>query len=131
MHFLEVAMRYWRWLLAIQGGYYCATGIWPWISLSTFEAVTGPKVDDWLVQTVGALAFAIGATLLCAAFRETISVDVRVLSVLSALAFGMVDVTFVAIGRISRIYLVDAMIQILVLAVAVFLSTQASRGQKT
>jgi len=59
-----------RRLLMTQGAYYTATGIWPWISLKTFELVTGPKVDDWLVHTVGALAAAIGATLLVARIRR-------------------------------------------------------------
>ena len=58
-----------RWLLLTQGAYYVATGIWSWVSLRTFEVVTGPKVDDWLVQTVGALAAAIGDTLLVAERR--------------------------------------------------------------
>jgi hypothetical protein len=40
----------------LQGGYFLFTGIWPLVSRRTFEAVTGPKKDFWLAQTVGVLA---------------------------------------------------------------------------
>ena len=47
----------WRWrLLAFQSGYYGVTGIWPILHLPSFEAITGPKIDDWLVHMVGLLA---------------------------------------------------------------------------
>ncbi len=36
-----------------QGLYYTVSGLWPLISLRTFTLVTGPKVDLWLVKTVG------------------------------------------------------------------------------
>jgi hypothetical protein len=84
--------------------------------MATFERVTGPKTDDWLVQTVGALAAAIGVTLLVAARRETVTADGKTLAVLSATAFAFVDVVFVAGGVISRIYLADAAIQGIFLA---------------
>ena len=38
----------WRWrLLAFQSAYYGLTGTWPILHLASFEAVTGPKTDDW------------------------------------------------------------------------------------
>jgi hypothetical protein len=104
-----------RILLSIQGIYYLVTGIWPLVSLQTFEAVTGPKTDDWLVQTVGVLAATIGATLLIGCVRDKPSRETLSLSVLAALAFTGVDVVFVALGVISRIYLVDAAAQVLAL----------------
>lgn len=27
----------------VQGGYFAATGVWPFISMRSFEAVTGPR----------------------------------------------------------------------------------------
>jgi hypothetical protein len=42
-----------------QGAYYLLTGVWPLLSLRTFELVTGPKTDDWLVRTVGVLVLAV------------------------------------------------------------------------
>ncbi len=45
---------------SLQGIYYVATGLWPILNMRSFEMVTGPKRDKWLVKTVGALITAIG-----------------------------------------------------------------------
>jgi hypothetical protein len=46
----------------IAGGvYYVSTGALSFVSRRAFEAVTGPKLEWWLVQTVGALVTAVGA----------------------------------------------------------------------
>lgn len=47
-----------RTLAFLQGTYYLLTGVWPFASMGTFLAVTGPKTDLWLVRTVGALVAA-------------------------------------------------------------------------
>jgi hypothetical protein len=104
-----------RTLIFLQGIYYLITGMWPLVSLSTFEAVTGPKTDDWLVQTVGVLAAVIGATLLVGSRRNLPNREIVTLSVLSALGFCAIDTVFVLLGVISRIYLVDAVVQIVVI----------------
>jgi hypothetical protein len=104
--------------IIVQGVYYLVTGLWPLFHISSFEAVTGPKTDDWLVQTVGVLAAVIGAALIIGCRRRP-GVDVVVLAVLAAIGFAAVDVVFVFRGVISRIYLVDAVVQALFLAVLV------------
>jgi 4-amino-4-deoxy-L-arabinose transferase-like glycosyltransferase len=104
-----------RFVIAAQGLYYLATGVWPLVSLSTFEAVTGPKTDDWLVQTVGVLAAVIGLALLAGARRSAPSAETVVLSVLAALGFAGVDLVFALSGTIGRIYLADAAAQGLIL----------------
>jgi hypothetical protein len=43
-----------------QGIFYALTGFWPLISRRTFEKVTGPKHDFWLVNTVGVVIGTIG-----------------------------------------------------------------------
>jgi hypothetical protein len=53
-----------RKVLAAQGAYYVATGVAPFVSRRAFEVVTGPKLEWWLVQTVGALVTAAGGALL-------------------------------------------------------------------
>ena len=58
-----------RGLVGVQGGYDLLSGAWPLVSLASFEAITGPKTDDWLVHTVGALVIAVGLALLVAARR--------------------------------------------------------------
>ena len=89
-----------------QGLYYVATGLWPLVHLDSFERATGPKYEIWLVRTVGALATAIGVTLVRASRRPTR--DARFLSIASALAFAAIDVAYAARRRISPVYLGDA-----------------------
>ena len=108
-----------RWLLAIQGAYYVVTGVWPLLSMRTFELVTGPKTDDWLVKTVGLLAGAIGVALLVGSRRRTTSLETIVLAIGAAFAFAAVDLVYALGGRISPIYLADAAVE-LVLLVGLF-----------
>ena len=103
-------------VLGLQAAYYLVTGIWPWISMRTFEAVTGPKTDDWLVQTVGALVIAIGLALAVAAWKRDRSAPTITLSAASAAAFIVVDVVFVVSGTIRPIYLADAVVEAAILA---------------
>jgi uncharacterized membrane protein len=105
-----------RFVVAGQGVYYVLTGIWPLVSLSTFEAVTGPKTDHWLVQTVGVLAAVIGLGLLAGARRLVPSMETVVLAVAAAVAFAAVDTVFVLREIIGPIYLADAAVEIALLA---------------
>ncbi|HKG56574.1 MAG TPA: hypothetical protein VKA85_04960 [Candidatus Limnocylindrales bacterium] len=98
-----------------QGTYYLASGLWPIVSIRTFEKVTGPKVDDWLVKTVGALAAAIGCVLVVRAASSDAPPD-PLLGTASAAAFAAVDVNYVARRRISPIYLADAVAEVALIA---------------
>jgi hypothetical protein len=104
----------WRWrLLAFQSGYYGVTGIWPILHLPSFEAITGPKTDDWLVHMVGLLAVAIGVVLGVATARNRVrSPEVVLLAAASAAAFAAIDLWYGSSGRISPVYLADAGLQI-------------------
>jgi hypothetical protein len=97
-----------RALAGIQGAYYLATGVWPLVHMPSFLAVTGPKADLWLVQTVGALIAVIGLTLLVAACSGRITWEAILLGAGAALALGAVDVIFVTGDVIPPIYLADA-----------------------
>lgn len=97
-----------RRLASIQGVYYLVTGLWPILSMRSFEWVTGRKTDRWLVRMVGLLAAAIGLTLLRARHEP---LD-PVLPVASAAAFTAVDLVYVAKGTISPIYLGDAVVEL-------------------
>jgi hypothetical protein len=99
-----------------QGLYYAATGLWPLVSMKTFERVTGPKRDDWLVKTVGLLIAAVGLTLVRAGQRARVHEEIRFLAALTAAALAAVDVTYVARRRISPVYLLDAVPEVLLLA---------------
>ena len=47
-----------------QGLFYFLTGVWALVSIDTFQKVTGPKTDLWLVKTVGVLFRVIGIGLI-------------------------------------------------------------------
>jgi hypothetical protein len=98
----------------LQAAYFLVSGLWPIVSRPTFEAVTGPKTDYWLVRTVGGLACVIGTTLGVASYRNRVSSELAVLGIGSALAFGVVDVSYATTGRISRVYLIDAALECLI-----------------
>jgi hypothetical protein len=91
-----------------QGAYYLTTGVWPLISMRSFESVTGPKADKWLVKTVGVLVGVIGASLMLAARRKAVSSEARLLATGSAAGLAFIDVIYVANARISPVYLLDA-----------------------
>jgi hypothetical protein len=104
-------------VLRVQGGYYLVTGLWPLVHLASFEAITGPKVDDWLVRMVGLLAAVIGAALLAA--RGTRTREIYVLFIGSAFAFAAIDIWYALQGRISLVYLADAMVELGMVALLV------------
>jgi hypothetical protein len=94
-----------------QGLYLLATGMWPLVHYRSFEWVTGPKSDRWLVQTVAGLGVTAGWAMLRAG-RSTQGQDAaRRLGVGSALTFGLIDVVYGGSGRIRRIYLADSAVE--------------------
>jgi hypothetical protein len=106
-------------ILTAQGAYFVVTGLWPVVHMPSFEAVTGPKVDDWLVKMVGLLAAVIGGTLYTAARRRNQSFEVVLLAIASALAFTLIDAWYSLAGRISLIYLADAVVEIVIIVLLV------------
>lgn len=102
--------------LALQGAYFAATGVWSLVHIDSFQRVTGPKTDLWLVKTVGALVGVIGGALMAAAVRGRQTDEVRALAMGSAAALAAIDVTYVAKRRISPIYLADAVAELVLMA---------------
>ncbi|MBA3892341.1 MAG: hypothetical protein H0X69_01410 [Gemmatimonadales bacterium] len=96
----------------VQGLFYLATGVWALVDLDSFMAVTGPKVDHWLVKTVGALVTVIGVVFLAAAGSRRVTPEIVLLGVGCALSLAAIDVIYVSIGRISSIYLLDAVAEV-------------------
>jgi hypothetical protein len=92
----------------MQGAYFVVTGLWPVLHLSSFEKVTGGKVDGWLVKTFGGFIAATGMALLIAdADRLSSERAIRVLGIGSATALAISDFIYVKAGRISPVYLLD------------------------
>ena len=99
-----------------QSAYYVATGVWPLLSRRSFERVTGPKTDFWLVQTVGLLVTSIGIGLAHAARNEgERQPEIRSIGVTAAASLALIDVVNVAQGRISKVYLLDAVAEMALL----------------
>jgi len=96
----------------VQGGFYAVTGVWALVDLDSFMAVTGPKTDLWLVKTVGALVTVIGAVLLTAGRRRRVTRDVLLLGIGTAVSLATIDVVYASAGRISKIYLLDAVAEV-------------------
>jgi hypothetical protein len=94
-----------------QSAYFLGTGIWPLVHRRSFEAVTGPKTDFWLARTVGVTVACIGGTLLLAERRGRLTRELQVLAAATAAGLAAIDVVYVARERISRMYLVDAVIE--------------------
>lgn len=92
-----------------QGSYNIVTGVWPLVSMRSFEALLGPKIDHWLVKTVSGLLLSTGAVQV-GADRAAVP-TVRRLSVLTSVTLLAVDCTYAARGRIAKTYLIDALVQ--------------------
>jgi hypothetical protein len=102
--------------LLVQGGYYVATGVAPFVSRRAFEAVTGPKREWWLVETVGVVVTVVGAGLTAAAARDRVTPELLTIATGCAGGLAAIDVVYVARRRIAPTYLADAAIQIALLA---------------
>jgi hypothetical protein len=103
-------------LARLQAIVYIVTGVWPFVSMRSFEAVTGPKVDRWLVKTVGALVAVIGSGLALASRRRQLAPELVLVAAGSAVALATIDTVYVAKRRISPVYLLDAVAEIALVA---------------
>ncbi len=123
----------------LQGSYYLVTGVWPLISIETFQATTGRKTDHlvtgregdhWLVMTVAALITAMAIPLLCGAWRQRPSIELLILAIGAAFGLTVIDVLYVARGTIAPIYLVDAAAEVILIGLwgAAILLSQRKRN---
>ncbi|MDQ6708282.1 MAG: hypothetical protein M3Z85_20175 [Acidobacteriota bacterium] len=94
-----------------QGFFYVVSGLWPVFDRESFERVTGPKTDFWLVKTVGLLLTTAGGALIAAGLRRSVPPELKMVGAGSAASLSGIGFYYGTKGRISRIYLVDAMVQ--------------------
>jgi hypothetical protein len=100
-----------------QGLYFVLSGLWPIAHLPSFEAITGPKPEGWLVKTAGALIAVAGASLLVAGGRRAVGPETVALGAGSAVALAAVDLWYAgARRRIHPVYLADAVVELALLA---------------
>jgi hypothetical protein len=99
-------------LALVQGIFYLLTGIWPILDIVSFQVVTGPKTDLWLVRTVGVLVTVVGAVLVSAGRSRRLTPEIVLLAVGSALGLAGIDLIYALSGQISAVYLADAVAEI-------------------
>jgi hypothetical protein len=99
-----------------QGIYFLGTGVWPLAHMASFEAVTGPKIDKWLVRTVGVLVSIVGGVLVSAAARGRVTGEIAALGALSAAGVGLIDTVYASRGRIADSYITDAAAEAIIVA---------------
>jgi hypothetical protein len=100
-----------RAVAAVQAAVWVASGLWPVVHLRSFEKVTGPKPEGWLVKAMGLLIASVGATLGLAAARDRVNDETAFLGAVAAGSLAAVDVRYAANRRISPIYLLDALLE--------------------
>jgi hypothetical protein len=94
-----------------QGLYFVVSGAWALVHIKSFQRVTGPKTDLWLVKTVGLLLVAIGAGLLLAVGMRQFDPALILIAMGSATALLAIELVYVGKRVIARIYLLDALIE--------------------
>jgi hypothetical protein len=100
-----------RILAGAHAGYLIATGVWPLVHRRTFERVTGPKRDFWLVRVVGGLVVVAGVALGVAVARGRRSPEMQAVAAGSAAVLAVADVW--AGRNQSRAYFADVPMQAL------------------
>ena len=114
-----------RILIAVQGIYTLLTALWGIFDINSFMAVTGPKADIWLVKTVSVLLVAISITLLSFLWLRSNPLQAMLLGSFTAIGLAIIDIWYAGHGRISLVYLLDAMAEL------VFLALWLAYGLKT
>jgi hypothetical protein len=102
-------------LLVLQGVYYLVTGLWPLVHIASFVYVTGPKTDIWLVKMLSLLIACAGLALMKGSSERNNSFAINVLGITSAVSFIFIDLFCTLNGTISKVYLVDAFLQLFIL----------------
>jgi hypothetical protein len=98
-----------------QGTYYILTGLWGLLHIDSFMAVTGPKFDIWLVKMVSVLIVVISVVLLLSGYKKKITSEIIVLAIGSAIGFIAIDIYYVVADRISEVYLLDALAELILI----------------
>src|SRR5688500_12191527 len=92
-------------LLLVQGAYYAVFAIWPLLHMRSFMAISGPKVDQWLVRTVSVLLLCSAAALFLGMREISPSPPVLAIAIGNAVVLAGIDIYYSLIGRIWKTYL--------------------------
>jgi hypothetical protein len=108
-------------LLLFQAIYYYSTALWPLLDMNSFMEISGPKNDKWLVKTVSVVLLAVSNAILAAVYLQNISVPVIILSISCCIGLLVIDIYYVRMKVILRVYLADATIEFFLLTGWVFI----------
>jgi hypothetical protein len=121
-----------RALFYIQGLYYFITGLWPLADIRSFMLITGEKIDIWLVKMVGLLTVSISLFLIYSGIKNKLNTEDLILIFGACLSYFIIDTFYAFSGRISRIYLADAVLQFIFIGLWIFVVVkQRSKGKKS
>jgi len=104
-----------RRLALAHGAFNVVAGVWPLVSIGSFERIFGPKADRWLEYTVAGLLLTNGISQIGAARRGQYAAA-RLVGCGTAASLLAVDLVFVPSGRIRWTYLLDGAMELAWLA---------------
>lgn len=105
-----------RILIFAHGAYLLAGGLWPLVHMPSFEEVTGPKEEDWLVRSVAGILLVIGVVLLGQLRKQRVEVSAVAVAMGASLTLGAVGIITASEGVIDPIYIGDGTVHIVFVA---------------
>jgi hypothetical protein len=116
---------------AFAQGFFClVVGLWPVVSWQSFQAVTGQKLGPWPLVVTGLLLAGIGISMLIAALRRDIALEVFAVGLLTALSLCVTDIVFWIERNIPAVYLLDAVAESLFVTLWVFAIRDLRRSRR-
>jgi hypothetical protein len=105
-----------RILVLAHGAYLLVGGLWPLLHMTSFEEVTGPKEEDWLVRSVAGMLVVTGVVLLAQVRKQRVEVSAVAVAMGASLTLGAVGIITAAEGVIDPIYIGDGTVHIVFVA---------------
>lgn len=105
-----------RILIVVHGAYLLIGGLWPLVHMPSFEAVTGPKAEHWLVRSVAGMLVVIAVVLLVQLRKHRVEASAVVVAMGASLTLGVVGIITAAQGVIDPIYICDGTLHLLFVA---------------
>lgn len=101
-----------RWIPLVQGIYLMITALWPLLDINSFMRMTGRKTDIWLVKSVSVLLLSLVIILWKAALKpQPIPLSNAAAVMVGTGGLAAVEFSYYFNGTISRIYMIDAIIE--------------------
>lgn len=125
--------RWRRLLLAVQGGYYVLSGLWPLVHFRSYADAVALRVNPFQAQAFGAVIIVVGGTLIEATRKEPPGPFPTMLGAATAGALTLISLWWLPrLGTISILWL-DVLVEVAfaVLLVLLYPRAQAGRARTT